>query len=265
MASGAEVVAHFDALMQERFLPSGRVTFLPMSDHEGEGRVRNLVTGDVVDVQHRTLVDATWFRTSIPRRHTPEFGVDAGVSVVTPNELRRAAPTHRNVCVLGGGKTGMDACLFLMEMGVLPEAIRWMVPRASWCLNRQTVQPGGGVLAASEANLLEAVVVATSADDLFDMLEARGEMLRIHADVRRSGCAMRSCRRMRRRCWPVFPVWFAWDGCRESRLVGWCWNRVKSRRGPTSCMSTAPPAVLSQILAINGCLSPMKIPPSAPT
>jgi len=184
MASGAEVVAHFEALMQERFLRSERVTFLPMRDHEGEGRVRSLVTGDVLEVRHRTLVDATWFRTSIPLTHTPEFEVDAGVSVVTPNELPRTAPGHRKFCVLGGGKTGMDACLFLMETGVRPDQIRWIVPRAAWCLNRQAVQPGGGVLAASEANLLEAAAGATSSDDLFDKLEARGEMLRIHADVR---------------------------------------------------------------------------------
>lgn len=184
MASGAEVTAHFEALMQERFLPSGRVTFLPMSDHEGGGRVRSLVTGEVTEVKHRTLVDATWLNTSIPLTHTPEFEVAAGVRVVTPNDLPRAAVGRRKFCVLGGGKTGMDACLFLMEMGAPPEAIRWVVPRASWCLNRRTVQPGGGVLAASEANLLEAAAGATSSDDLFDRLEACGEMMRIHADVR---------------------------------------------------------------------------------
>ncbi len=184
MASGGEIVGHFEALMQERFLPSGRVTFLPMSEHEGAGRIRNLVTGAVTEVRYRTLVDATYFRTSIPLTHTPEFEVEAGVRVVTPNALPHAASGHGRFCVLGGGKTGMDACLFLLETGVPPEAIRWVVPRASWCLNRRTVQPGGGVLAASEANLLEAAAVATSANDLFDELEARGEMLRIHADVR---------------------------------------------------------------------------------
>ncbi|MEZ5939016.1 MAG: NAD(P)/FAD-dependent oxidoreductase [Hyphomonadaceae bacterium] len=184
MASGAEVCAHFDAVMRDRFLPSGRVIFLGMSEHAGEGQVRNLLTGATTQVRHRKLVDATYFHTSIPATHTRGFEADDGVTVVTPNALPNAAPGRRRFCVLGGGKTGMDACMFLLEGGAPPEAIRWVVPRASWCLNRETVQPGGGVLAASEAAVLEAAAGASSSEDLFDRLEAVGEMHRIHPEAR---------------------------------------------------------------------------------
>src|ERR1700755_1526084 len=37
-ASGAEVLSYFDGLMRERFLPSGRVKFLPMSEYVGDGK-----------------------------------------------------------------------------------------------------------------------------------------------------------------------------------------------------------------------------------
>ena len=33
LASGAQVLAYFDQVMQQRFLPSGRVQWLPMSEH----------------------------------------------------------------------------------------------------------------------------------------------------------------------------------------------------------------------------------------
>jgi len=38
LASGAEIVSYFDKLMQERFLPSGRVLYFPMCEHLGDGR-----------------------------------------------------------------------------------------------------------------------------------------------------------------------------------------------------------------------------------
>ena len=54
LASGAEVNAYFDSVMRERFLPSGRVRYFPMSDYEGEGRFRCLLSGKYFAVQGRT-------------------------------------------------------------------------------------------------------------------------------------------------------------------------------------------------------------------
>ena len=56
MASGAEVLAHFDQVMQQRFLPSGRVRYFPMCNYEvgsdGEHRFTSVVSGEnrVVDL-----------------------------------------------------------------------------------------------------------------------------------------------------------------------------------------------------------------------
>ncbi len=38
LASGAEVCAYFDAVMNQHLLPTGRVTYLPMSEYLGDGR-----------------------------------------------------------------------------------------------------------------------------------------------------------------------------------------------------------------------------------
>src|SRR5512139_3557632 len=55
MASGAEVLAHFDQVTQQRFLPSGRVRWLPMTDYQAGAdcthRLASLVGGGVQTVQ----------------------------------------------------------------------------------------------------------------------------------------------------------------------------------------------------------------------
>ena len=45
LASGSEVVTYFEQVMNQQFLPTGRVTYLPMCEYLGNGSVRNLVSG----------------------------------------------------------------------------------------------------------------------------------------------------------------------------------------------------------------------------
>ena len=40
LAAGADVCAYFDAVMQQQLLPTGRVTYFPMSEYLGDGRIR---------------------------------------------------------------------------------------------------------------------------------------------------------------------------------------------------------------------------------
>jgi hypothetical protein len=46
LASGAEIVSYFDKLMNERFLPSGRVQYFPMSDYQGGGEFVSRLSGE---------------------------------------------------------------------------------------------------------------------------------------------------------------------------------------------------------------------------
>ena len=41
--------------------------------------------------------------------------------------------------IVGGGKTGIDAVLYLLDHGVLPDKISWVVPNDSWLLNRDSL------------------------------------------------------------------------------------------------------------------------------
>ena len=61
LASGAEVLAYFDQVMQQRFLPSGRVRFLPMSQVVGAYEVESLLTGSRQPVKVRRKVNRPGF------------------------------------------------------------------------------------------------------------------------------------------------------------------------------------------------------------
>lgn len=189
LASGAEVLAHFEQTMQQRFLPSGRVRWLPMSEVLRDGLlpagphpVRSLTTGAVQTVQARKVVDATHAQTAVPSTHAPRFSVAPGVKCVPLNDLPKITRPHAAYTVVGAGKTGMDAVLWLLENGVPPQRVRWIMPRDAWLMNRANFQPGLDNFERSVGATIgqfDAITQAASVADLFARLEAQELLLRI--------------------------------------------------------------------------------------
>lgn len=186
LASGSEVLAYFDNVMRHRLLPSGRVTYLPMSDLTDDGTVTSMLSGDRREVRGSKFVDATWSRMQVPSTTPPAYDVASGATCVPPNDLPRVAPDFDEYVVVGAGKTAMDASVWLLGHGVDPDRIRWIVPRDSWTLDRANVQPGEEFLlrfCQSLANATQAAAEASTVDDLFERLEACGELRRIDPEV----------------------------------------------------------------------------------
>jgi hypothetical protein len=186
LASGPEVVAYYDRVMHHRFLPTGRVRYLALSEVDGDGRVVSLLNGDRLDVDAGCRVDGSHSQMRVPSTDPPSYDVAADASCVAVNLLPRRAAEFDDYVVIGAGKTGMDACCWLLQHGVDPDRIRWIVPRDSWILNRANFQPGEenfGRFCASLANQAEAAATATSVEDLFARLEAADELRRIDPDV----------------------------------------------------------------------------------
>ncbi len=188
LASGAEVSAYFDEVMLHTFLPSGRVRYYPMCNYEGDGEFVSRLTGDRyrVAVRNKT-VDATYLNTTVPLTHTPNFSVAPGVHFIPPNHLPQLVSSPAGYVVIGGGKTGIDTCLWLLQNGVPPAAIRWIVSRDAWLLNRRNTQPTEEFFFDSigaQAAQVEAIAGADSIEGMFDRLEADGYFLRIDTNVR---------------------------------------------------------------------------------
>ena len=189
LAGGAEINSYFDQVMQQKFLPSGRVSYFPMSNYSGDGQIVSLLSGERTPVTVRKkTVDASYFTPSVPATHTPKFSVAQGVQVIAPNALPRlwlqpaGQAVPQSFCILGAGKTAMDAAVWLLRNGAKPESIQWVVPRDSWLINRLHTQPGLEFFHQSvggEANKLEAFAQARNIDELFLKLESLGQMLRI--------------------------------------------------------------------------------------
>ena len=184
LAGGAEVCAYFDAVMQQQLLPTGRVSYFPMSEYLGDGRIRTL-GGDDVDVAARRIVDSTFVGITVPSMRRPPYDVAPEVDCIPPNDLPRRGTRDRYV-IVGAGKTAMDTCLWLLRHGIAPERLTWIKPRDSWFLNRANIQPGpqfAKTVLADVTGQLKAVDEAESVDDLFARLTDAGSLLRIDESV----------------------------------------------------------------------------------
>ncbi|MBA4261353.1 MAG: hypothetical protein C0443_04855 [Comamonadaceae bacterium] len=201
-ATGAEVLAYFGRLMRERFLPTGRVRWLPghvvRPDDDGSPHLVCLATGAEQGVTvRRKQVNATHARTEVPSVRRPTYGVAPGVDVIAPGELPGLQRAYAHHTVVGSGKTGMDACLWLLEAGVPPARIRWIVPRDAWVQDRANILPGTAHFAQSTRRTIhqfEAITEASSLPDLLMRLEQRGVLMRLDPAVEPSAyrCAIAS-------------------------------------------------------------------------
>jgi hypothetical protein len=188
LASGSEVLAYFDKIMQQRFLPSGRVQYFPMCNVISDSQFESIPTGDTYSfLAKKAIVDAAYSTFEIPSTHPPKYTVAPGIRLVSPNQLPKAAGPADKYVIVGAGKTAMDAGLWLLERGIDADRIRWIIPRDFWFLNRANIQPGEEFFLqsfGSVAQQFEALAAAESICDLFDRLEAAEQLLRLDSNFR---------------------------------------------------------------------------------
>jgi len=192
LASGPEISAYFEKVMNMRLLPTGRVAYHRLAefqgrDENGVARVTSILSGEKTSIKvRRKIVDATFYQTSVPSTHKRSFSVADNVQVVAPGELPDLwkAPDNlpEHYVILGAGKTAMDAAIWLLGGGVDPATITWVRPRESWLWNRANVQPGVDFFEAVIGNQIAHLKAAETAQDgaeLMQMLGESGHCLRI--------------------------------------------------------------------------------------
>jgi hypothetical protein len=188
LATGPEIMAYFDEVMRYQFLPTGRVTYLSMCKYEGDGKISALMSDKTYQVKVREkTVDATWLKTTVPSTHTPSFEIAEGVKLIPLNDLPKVTQQPSSYVVVGGGKTGIDAVIWLLENHVDPDMIRWVRPRDAWLMDRANTQPSDEFFMATmgaQAAQMQAIAESESVTDLFDRLEASGVFVRIDKNIR---------------------------------------------------------------------------------
>ncbi|MCK0127294.1 NAD(P)-binding protein [Erythrobacter sp. F6033] len=195
LAKHAEILSYYSKLMSERMIPSGRVSYHPLTEYHGrEGSqhtVKGILSGEnqVIEVR-RKLVDGTFFKTSVPSTHTPAYEIAESARFAIPGDLpglwKDIGNLPENYIVIGGGKTAMDTAVWLLEAGVSPDKIGWVRPRDSWMFNRKLLQPakhGIEGLIEFQSDLVEAAAASETGDEMFAELGKRGTMLRIDESV----------------------------------------------------------------------------------
>ena len=187
LATGPQVSAYFDDVMREQFLPTGRVKYFPMCDYKGEGKFVSMLTGEThqVKVKQKT-VDATYLNTTVPSTHTPKFSIAPEVHFMPLNDMPMVKSPPAGYVIVGGGKTGIDAVLWLLENNVDPDQIQWIMPRDAWLIDRKNTQPTEEFFAdaiGAQASQMEAIAASESVEDMFHRLEKAGVFLRIDTSI----------------------------------------------------------------------------------
>ncbi|NNC96484.1 MAG: NAD(P)/FAD-dependent oxidoreductase [Gammaproteobacteria bacterium] len=187
LATGQEILDYYSTVMHEQFLPSGRVQYFPDCEYLGNGYIRSLHGEQDYQVTiNKKTVDGTYFQTSVPSTHTPKFDVDPDVPFTPINALPKLVNDYSDFVVIGAGKTGMDAIVWLLQNKISPDNIRWVMPRDSWLINRETTQPGMEFFKqaiGSQADQMQALAEAESIEDLFVRLERSRALLRIDKSI----------------------------------------------------------------------------------
>jgi hypothetical protein len=182
LAGPDELRAYYQRVMHRHFLPTGRVRYFPGCDYVDGHRFASRLTGASRQVRvRRKLVDTTYVEGAVPATSPPPFAMADGVRCVTPGGLAHLEQPPGRIVIIGGGKTALDACVWLLEQGVPATAIRWIRPRDAWWMNRRFQQPHALLpdLLQGTAIQIEAMAQAGSLDELFARLESEGFLLRI--------------------------------------------------------------------------------------
>lgn len=189
-AGADELRAYYAQVMDQHFLPTGRVQHHPCSDHaigpDGRHFITSRLTGEVQEVRvRRKLVDTGYLEGQIPATSPPPFEVAAGVRCVAAGEVARLTDPPGRYVIIGTGKTALDTCVWLLTQGVPAGAIQWVRPREAWWLNRRFYQPQEGLpeFFAGVGLRMKAMAQASSIDDLFARFEADGSFLRVDPQV----------------------------------------------------------------------------------
>ena len=183
LSSGAEILAYYQRVL-EKMRRSGQVRYFPQCESMGSSRFRSLLEPELKYevLVRRKVVDATYMNVEVPSVRGPQYKVDDGTAVVPINGLASLMKPFGAYVVIGGGKTGIDAVLFLLQRGVAPDHIHWVVPNDSWFLDRAQIQPNRPVGEGLGAHMKALLAAETLSEGMRELARA-GRLLQLDPEV----------------------------------------------------------------------------------
>ena len=185
LATKQEICSYYEEIMQKEFLPSGRVQYFPNCVVTQGGNIQSKVNGKEISLKCTKFVDSTFMNVQIPFKNKPNFSIEDSVTFEPINSLVDLVNEESQFVIIGGGKTGMDAIIWLIENSKEANDIHWIVPRDSWILNREFIQPGK-FLEQSQMKFAEqmiAIAESTDKNDAFERLEDIKFLFRINPNI----------------------------------------------------------------------------------
>jgi len=187
LASKALILEHFELALKD-LVATGRVKFFPQCRYLGDGKFISLLDESLeyhVEMKAK-LVDATCTETHVPATKQPNYSVSESVNLIPINGLASITTPWPHYLVIGGGKTGIDAMLFLLDHGVNPNKISWVVPNDAWFWDRYTfTRYDDGNFAQAMSNIMNAVIneQAKSSEEGLISLEKAGILCRLDKTI----------------------------------------------------------------------------------
>ncbi|MEM9174541.1 MAG: NAD(P)/FAD-dependent oxidoreductase [Myxococcota bacterium] len=181
LVSQAQILAYYEKVTK-KLERTGRFRFLPKCEVGEDGAIRSIARdGEAIPVRAKKIVDASYMDVRVPSTTPPRYAVSGGATLVPINGLAELGRGYARYVVIGAGKTGIDAALYLLDQGVAPGKITWVVPNDAWFLNRDALYPDG--LADEFGTQLTVLQDAQSVTEVMQGLEDAGRLLRLDANV----------------------------------------------------------------------------------
>jgi len=196
LASKDEVLAYYRSVLEGWRAAGHQVDFIGDATFDFDASTFKTSNGSVTAVKVGKVVDARFTENDLPVLVPPKFQINLGAEVIPPNELPSRGPDANGAyCVLGAGKTGQDAMLYLREQLNIPaERIAWVMPTDPWITARDPPSPlRQNTCMEFIASALEAHAAAGAPADAvdtadflqrgFEQLEKEGKVYRIDPAV----------------------------------------------------------------------------------
>jgi hypothetical protein len=188
-ATGKEVCEYYDQVVKS-FIATKRVKVFFNSEYRScgeEGSHTHTIAsndGQVFTVACGKLVNCLT-KVEVPSMRKAPFPVHESVCLKPVNDLPNAmkSGTFDKYVVIGAGKTGTDAIIYLLENNINPESITWITSRDVWYFLRDGYlpksRPKSEFWKFAHDNFFEPLLLASSVKEIFLNLEKAGTIGRL--------------------------------------------------------------------------------------